>query len=548
MEHATENKKESNNFHGIIIKNYRNICHLELPIQEGITFILGLNNIGKSNLIKLFYELRGIFINMKMKPYIDKDIRNYTIPTEINGAYFGEIRTRGLSDNEKIMLTCQRSVDKKNVKYIFQISPSNIDTSDSNIHVKISPEDTNYSSLPKNFGEVMDEIGSMISDVFLESMYVGSFRTTNSSFKGDYFDIENGQNFIETWDNWASGNDASKRDKILALKAELQALFGLKNFALTVSKEKDNLLVDTGEGSFNLDELGGGIGQITLILANALFKNPSFILIDEPEIGLHPKLQIAFMQALAAKAKHGVIATSHSIGLARSCANHIYSLKKNKKDKTKDEENKKDDSNLKIEPFGGVNIANAIQELGYSQFVEIGGNNILMVEGPTDVPSFRELLRKYGIDQNFIIMSLGGKSQINMNHIGTIEEIKRLNANSYSMIIDSDRKGEDVPIAENIQKYADKCRELGFNVHLTERHSTENYITQNGLDKVFKKGRYKQLETHYDNFEGQKIGNNKWDKNLNWKMFRAMSKEDFHETDLERFIIDTLMPLTKDFE
>lgn len=75
-------------------------------------------------------------------------------------------------------------------------------------------------------------------------------------------------------------------------------------------------------------------------------------------------MQEIFIRTLASKAKYGLVATSHSIGLARSVgADKIYSL------------SKKPDGKLNLSRFGDAytpSVTNAINELGYSQFVELG--------------------------------------------------------------------------------------------------------------------------------------------------------------------------------
>ncbi len=63
-----------------------------------------------------------------------------------------------------------------------------------------------------------------------------------------------------------------------------------------------------------------------MVLGNAAFKKPSFILIDEPEISLHPSLQLKFLNKLVGYASEGVVFATHNIGLARSVAEEIYSV------------------------------------------------------------------------------------------------------------------------------------------------------------------------------------------------------------------------------
>src|SRR2546430_1068189 len=52
------------------IRNYRAIPYrkpLEFEIGKGITFFLGPNNVGKSSLIKIFFELREAFSVLSLK-------------------------------------------------------------------------------------------------------------------------------------------------------------------------------------------------------------------------------------------------------------------------------------------------------------------------------------------------------------------------------------------------------------------------------------------------------------------------------------------------
>jgi energy-coupling factor transporter ATP-binding protein EcfA2 len=263
------------------------------------------------------------------------------------------------------------------------------------------------------------------------------------------------------------------------LTEELRELFGFRRFAIQLSASRNTLLISTDDGQFKLNELGGGIAQIILILGNATIRRPAFILIDEPEIGLHPKLQEVLVRMLASKAQRGLIASSHSVGLARSVAERIWSV-------TKDA-----DRRIRIVPFGShyqPTLTQSLTELGYSQFVEIGGNNILLVEGRTDVKAFREILRSFGIETSFIILSFSGGDFIVKDEAKIVEELSeltRINAKSISVIIDSERSGEEEPLDFRREIFCACCKRLGFSTFVTDRRATENYVTQSALDRVF---------------------------------------------------------------
>ena len=381
---------------------------------------------------------------------------------------------------------------------------------------------------------VQDREYEGLFQIFRKSMYVGSFRTPLWLSSPPYFDISVGESFIQNWDSWATGTSLANRTKIRDLKKELKELFQFNHFDITVTQDKKNFIIETDDGSFYLNELGGGIGHFILVLGNALIKQPGFILIDEPENALHPKLQEKFIRTLASKAKYGLIATTHSIGLARSTGDKIYSLTKN------------NEGRIKLSDFGenyNSSISNNISELGFSQFMELGGNNVLLVEGRTDIKCFKEILRKYNIEHHFIIMDLGGAGFINGKSLEELAELKRLNAKSYNVIFDSEFDSEDAVLKEDFSAFKENCESLDFNVFPTDFHSTENYLTQRVIDLEIGSG-YTALE-RYENFS-DRPSENKWGKTLNWKMFREMTIEEFAGSELDSFIRNKLIPLTEE--
>ena len=367
------------------------------------------------------------------------------------------------------------------------------------------------------------------------SLYVGSFRAATFQTSAKHYDISIGNQFVQEWDSWANGTDVAKRRSTEELRKELQNLFGYEHLTIQVPQQKDCLILNTDDGSFRLDELGVGISHFIVVLINALILSPGFILIDEPETGLHPRLQETFVRTLASKARLGTIASSHSVGLARSVADRIYTL------------TREPSGRHSLVPFGQhqkTTLSQSIAEMGYSQFVELGGNNLLLVEGRTDVKAFRELLRLYGIESKFIIWSFGGGEFITADSskiCDELAELKRLNPRSISVICDSERGSSGAALSTSRQCFVDTCtRVLGFNVFVTDLRATENYVTADALKKVFG-NRYKPLGP----FEKFGSCSDAWDKNKNWLLFREMTTKSLESTQLHRFILDTLTPRAK---
>ena len=511
----------------IKIWNYRNIpfeSPLEFELKDGITFILGPNNVGKSNLINFFYDFRPIFVNYPTYPA--NDISKYQI--SLQNKFFDQLICRS-TEEEGIHVEIKNDENHTLYYSIFSSNPNNKHYTGANVTLQ-------FKNVPLNTTESRKLLEDIV-DIFKETLIIGPFRTPLMLAAGDSLDLNIGSSFINNWAEWSDGGEIEKMKKIKLLKEELKALFNYQTFDIRVDKDKTNLIINNDDGEFLLKELGSGIGQFIMILAKALMTNPSYILIDEPEISLHPKMQETFTRALAAKSKKGLLATSHSIALARSVADRIYTLIRSEK-------------NLPlISPYGQhyhPTISQSINEMSYSQYVEIGGNNILLVEGRTDIKSFREILRKFGIENKFIILSFGGRQFMTKEKskiIEELQEINRLNPNSVAVIFDSEKTSESTILKEEFKVFKETCESLGFKVFPTDKHSTENYITQNAITKVMGSG-YTALSL-YENFNSV---TNKWPKEKNWLMFLEMEKNDFEGTLLNDFIKDVLLVASKPHE
>lgn len=501
----------------ITLQNYRAFA-LDAPItfyiEEGISFFVGVNNVGKSALLRAFYELR---------PFVARDQlassrRVQPHRKELNLAYrFDQIAHRKNPDKPIII-----RLSEGNCRWTITITPRGND-----------PHISQYIVLTEHHGDDSENLLNFIDGMFNDSMYIGSFRSSSVQVSGATYDIQIGHPFIQQWDQWANGERIDHSAQVQNLTQELKKIFGFQTFQVSVAQGNNKLHLTTDDGRFSLDELGDGISHFFIVLGNAMVKQPSFIFIDEPEIGLHPKMQETFVRALAAKAKFGILATSHSIGLARSAGDKVFSV-------TRDVSGKR-----YCLPFGEHrenSLIQSISELSYSQYAELGANHLLLVEGRTEMKVFREILRMFSLDQHFLIWSLNGSDWIKADPliiVDDLNEIKRLNPKSISVIVDSEKTSAKSELPTEINRFIELCRTLGFNTYSTDRHSTENYITQMALDELCPGEGLKALEPY------EKFGDvgKKWPKSQNWRFFNKMSIDDFEGTGLKEFILATLKTL-----
>ncbi|MCH9046402.1 MAG: AAA family ATPase, partial [SAR324 cluster bacterium] len=273
------------------------------------------------------------------------------------------------------------------------------------------------------------------------------------------------------------------------------------------------------ERSYNLSELGSGLAQFVLVLANATTQRPAFILIDEPELNLHPQLQLDFLTTLASYAREGILFCTHSIGLARAGADRIYSLHKISEGETE------------VTKYEAIpQLTEFLGELSFSGYRELGFDKILLVEGTTDIKTIQQFLRIYRKDHQIVLLPLGGSQLITESRELELEEIKRLSENVFALI-DSKRDGPDAALNSPRQAFVETCKQCNITCHVLDRRSIENYLTDRAV-KNFKGAKYRALGPYERLDQVSPI----WAKQENWRIARDMTLEDLKDTDLGAFL------------
>src|SRR5262249_29182042 len=158
--------------------------------------------------------------------------------------------------------------------------------------------------------------------------------------------------------------------------------------------------------------------QFILVLVNAAVNQPAFILIDEPELNLHPSLQLDFLTTLGSYASRGVYFATHSYGLARAHAQCVYTLQN---DPATGTELRPLESTPRLSELRG--------ELSFSAYKDLGFDTLLLVEGVTEVLAIQQFLRMYGKDHQVVLLPLGGDNFINGNRETELQEILRITEN-----------------------------------------------------------------------------------------------------------------------
>ncbi len=546
----------------ITIKNYRCFSDSKpahIILRNGFTAFVGVNNSGKSSLLKFFYEFRSLF-ELLSSPINNNFIEALRgIPQSFNFAssvldieeVFNNTNNRNLEiqlrflyidwiikENtpqiiEKIIISIPRSTNTylvelfvKNKKWEWVIDENNpnlyriVVMNKDNIY--LSYEDTPEVNLYPLFKASKD-----ISD----ALYIGPFRNAlelviNKDYNseqlsfGDYFDIKIGRAFIRNWRTFKSGSVRKNSEAAYGLTEDIRRIFGFKSLEINTSDDNRTLQLFINGKSYTLLELGSGLAQFILVLANAAIKQPSYILIDEPELNLHPSLQLDFLTTLGSYAREGVLFATHNIGLARASAELIYSVRK-------DAEGESEVRKLEATP----RLSEFLGELSFSGYRELGFDKILLVEGSTEVKMIQQFLRKYGKDHQIVLLPLGGTQLIKESSEAELEEIKRICEN-VSALIDSERIAPGAELEPRIAGFVETCNKVNIDCYVLERRAIENYFSDRAIKQVMG-NKYKALEP-YEALKRK--AQNGWDKAENWRIAQEMTREELEGTDLGEFL------------
>lgn len=296
---------------GVTIKNYRRFedSHpLRFPVGDGISAFVGLNNSGKSSVLKFFYEFRNTFGILSA--------RTGNLLAAMQHQPQG-LNLLGVHDHQEVF--CNLNDREITVEFEFAESePADVPRITKAIILARRLDGTFTVDLWTNTGKV--EGANNFEDSLLlggqrqrlanldtffglfswlsRAFYIGPFRNALNTGAGQYFDISIGTAFIDTWHTWQTGPSKRQNDAIQSVVRNIQNIFGYRDLQIIAAKELNTLQVYADGKSYKLLELGGGIAQFIVVLGTAAIKDASLILIDEPELNLHPSLAVGLPHEL----------------------------------------------------------------------------------------------------------------------------------------------------------------------------------------------------------------------------------------------------------
>lgn len=509
----------------ITLKNYR--CFPDsrparFAIRKGFTAFVGVNNSGKSSLLRFFYEFRNLFGHVCNVPELQPALRGARQVFDRAPSVF-DIEELFCNTNNRdlqieldvptparLVLTIPRGTDTWLAR--FDIPNMQLDPQ----RLRIDATTLLHADKPVADLGYLFEVLRTLAD----TLYIGPFRNAiNIGTNQNYFDIQVGQAFIQTWKHYKTGNIRKHNEATYKLTQDIKRIFEFQELEINPSPDDQTLQVFINGRSYKLPELGSGLTQFILVLANAATRQPAYVLIDEPELNLHPSLQLDFLTTLGSYAREGVLFGTQSVGLARASADRIYSLRRLSEGESHLAEF---ESNPRLSEFLG--------ELSFSGYRELGFDQILLVEGRTDIKTIQQFLRLYHKDHKIVLLPLGGATLINRDREPELQEIKRI-SNSIFALIDSERTRQGQQLDSRRQDFVEVCKRVEIGCYVLDHRAIENYFSDRAVKKV-KGDKYGALHP----WQALKDANPAWAKEENWRIAREMTREEIDQTDLGRFL------------
>jgi predicted ATPase len=512
----------------LTIKNYRCfVAPTVVEVDSGFTAFVGVNNAGKSAFIRFLVEFRQLFeilqhhntiqpmlvvngsTNVQVQQVLDPEEAFSNLndgPIEIEIDFSGEHLSSRASSITQVVILIDRYL-----RCSLQISTAEIGRVDFSKGLSWP----NHTMVSASGGQIDFQPLMNLAKTLRNTLYIGPFRNIiNVGANAAYFDIQIGDAFVSQFRELKTGANKKNSAGMQRLIDDVRRIFEFDSLAIEPSSDNRSLHITVNGKPFKQHELGSGLSQFIVVLANAAIKKPSLILIDEPELNLHPRLQLDFLTALGSYATDGVWFSTHSLGLARSAAERVYSVQR------------VSDGNSSVSPLEGTpRAAEFLGELSFSTQRELGADQILLVEGPTEVKVVQQLLRRKRKDHLIVLMSMHGHLPDEVE----LDEVLRITP-KVAALIDSEKASADAELEHKRKMFSEMFQAKGLVVHVLERRATENYFTDAAVKQVFGSG-FRALAP----YEKLKDVTPHWGKNQNW-LLALPSAEAIDQTDLGRFL------------
>ena len=248
------------------------------------------------------------------------------------------------------------------------------------------------------------------------------------------------------------------------IQQTISALLGVRVDAFegegTVSARENNAELDVDD--FLVEVNGSGVREALRLILDVEFQHPQILLVEEPEIHLHPALETSMMRFLKrVSSSTQVFITTHSTNFLDTAEmRNVYLISKN------------DSTQAQM-----LNLAEAEDQLPSELGIRLSSlfmyDRLIFVEGMSDEAIIREFASTLNVNlsqANVGFVHMGGVR--NFAHFAVEATLSFLKKRQVKMWFLMDRDERDEP---EIAKIKDRAG-INARVHILEKREIENYL------------------------------------------------------------------------
>lgn len=251
----------------------------------------------------------------------------------------------------------------------------------------------------------------------------------------------------------------------------MRSVLKTDNLTIEIPHDRKTIMLTIDDVIKLVEALGTGIHQLIIMATKVILHGNSVILLEEPELHLHPELQRQLMNFFANETDNQYFLTTHSATIMDSPLSTVTSVKL----------------------FEGMSICEMpvhrndkheiCRQLGYRPSDLLQSNFLIWVEGPSD-----RIYLNFWINTadpelkegwHYTIMFYGGRllSHLTADEPVAPELIDLMSINRLSaIVIDSDKPDESAPLNATKMRLQEEFNKINGFVWVTAGREIENYL------------------------------------------------------------------------
>ena len=466
----------------ITIKNYRSIEEATIPLESKVCALVGPNNSGKSNVLKAISIIANETYNR-----LDTNTTEYIVEV-------GDNTINKIARTKKNFRNIIFTEDIKTLKVTLKASNSHsLNNTSATLSEELPARLKNYfasDDFLHDFGHRADLESNkkrFVLDLGVQSLFKGSVYLPNIRF------ITKEGSVPPFHNQWEFPGETIAFDKLIPTLASIDRpsrelsenrevkkgicdfigyCLEAKNVDFEVSNDRNVIHLTIDGEERRLDDFGTGVEQL-LLIGTAIQKMPDrFVLIDEPEVHLHPGTQKRIIRYFTENTTDNtrIIIATHSPSIID---NDNISLIRTSRSEGVSKYTTIKSNNERYE---------AVRALGHRPSELVQTNFVIWVEGPSDriyvnswinwsSPNLIE-----GIDYSVLIY--GGRLLSNHSYDEQYADLIQCLPLSrrFCVLMDSDKRSKAARINTTKKRVEAECKNSNAMCWITRGREIENYI------------------------------------------------------------------------